>query len=405
MTSRFCKLVINNVASLMKVLSVRHKSHRRLGLPPQKARSLQQRLKDINIENPKIDFKVDIGLPRIIVSRSSTDHSKKLSQYSKLRNDSSLEKLARDVKLEVPIKEVEEVWNYESAPYHIKQTAEYYGIFQDLFGDAYFYPQIILDIAYLSEHFEIPVCRGNVIRPSQAKSKPSVQFNADPNSLWTLLLTCPDSHITVPNAEYVHWFVGNIPNGDIKKGDTIVDYLQPFPFRGSGYHRFIFVLYKQDDRIDFSNFKKEGPCLQLKDRTFRTHDFYRDHQDKITPAGLSFFQSCWDSTLTDFFHQTLKMEELTFEYDFPKFYHPDQKWFPIRKAFNLYMDRYRDPKKIAREFLLKKLKQRHPFEKQRPPLEFPNAVPFTTEKGVRPPSWLKLELRKERNRFGRINDF
>lgn len=34
-------------------------------------------------------------------------------------------------------------------------------------------------------------------------------------------------------------------------------------------------------------------------------NFYRQFQDWITPAGLAFFQSDWDSSLTDFFHKTL----------------------------------------------------------------------------------------------------
>lgn len=41
----------------------------------------------------------------------------------------------------------------------------------------------------------------------------------------------------------------------------------------------------------------------LKQRTFRTLDFYRKHQDVITPAGLAFHQSQWDQSVTDTFHQ------------------------------------------------------------------------------------------------------
>lgn len=52
-------------------------------------------------------------------------------------------------------------------------------------------------------------------------------------------------------------FRGNIPNGDVSKGEVIVPYLQPFPPKGTGYHRHIFVLYKQDKKIDFSNYRVE----------------------------------------------------------------------------------------------------------------------------------------------------
>lgn len=55
------------------------------------------------------------------------------------------------------------------------------------------------------------------------------------------------------------YFRGNIPGSDVKKGEVIFDYLQPFPPHGTGYHRYVFVLYKQDKRIDYSKLKKPSP--------------------------------------------------------------------------------------------------------------------------------------------------
>lgn len=54
-------------------------------------------------------------------------------------------------------------------------------------------------------------------------------------------------------------FRGNIPGGDVTKGETLWDYMQPFPVRGIGYQRFIFVLYKQNKLINYSSIKKELP--------------------------------------------------------------------------------------------------------------------------------------------------
>lgn len=48
---------------------------------------------------------------------------------------------------------------------------------------------------------------------------------------------------------------GNIPNDDVSKGETIVPYLQPFPPKGTGFHRHVFVLYKQNKKIDFKDYK------------------------------------------------------------------------------------------------------------------------------------------------------
>ena len=52
---------------------------------------------------------------------------------------------------------------------------------------------------------------------------------------------------------------GNIPGNDICQGEAVWSYLQPFPPRGTGYHRLVFILYKQDKRMDYTQLKKEGP--------------------------------------------------------------------------------------------------------------------------------------------------
>lgn len=55
------------------------------------------------------------------------------------------------------------------------------------------------------------------------------------------------------------YYSANIPGNKIEKGETIVEYLQPFPPKGTGYHRHIFILYKQEKKIDVSAFKRDGP--------------------------------------------------------------------------------------------------------------------------------------------------
>lgn len=66
---------------------------------------------------------------------------------------------------------------------------------------------------------------------------------------------------TPPNVYCVYYlfklifsFSSNIPNGNVSKGDVIVPYLQPFPSKGTGYQRFIFILYKQEKKLDFGSY-------------------------------------------------------------------------------------------------------------------------------------------------------
>lgn len=72
-------------------------------------------------------------------------------------------------------------------------------------------------------------------------------------------------------------------------------------------------------------------------RDFSTYEFYRDRQDFITPSSLLFFQTDWDYSVSNVFHNIFDMPEPRFEYDFPKSYERPPAWFPIKKAFNTYV--------------------------------------------------------------------
>ncbi|XP_041078241.1 39S ribosomal protein L38, mitochondrial-like isoform X2 [Polyodon spathula] len=242
----------------------------------------------------------------------------------------------------IPLDEVKAEWERTSGPYDIQKVAEHYGVYQDLFHGATFVPRIVLRVQYsLDEEHSLPVHRGNVVTPFEATSQPEVTFEAEESSLWTLLLTNPDGHLRDNDAEYVHWIVGNIPGNAVQSGEQICHYLPPFPAKGTGYHRFIFILFKQERPIDFTEDCLPSPCHSLESRTFQTFDFYRKHQDHMTPAGLAFFQSQWDNSVTHTFHQLLNMKEPVFEYDRPPVYHPPQKKYPHGEPVR-YLDRYRD---------------------------------------------------------------
>ncbi|XP_013856475.1 39S ribosomal protein L38, mitochondrial [Austrofundulus limnaeus] len=115
------------------------------------------------------------------------------------------------------------------------------------------------------------------------------------------------------------------------------------PAKGTGFQRYVYVLFKQDNYIDFQEEVRESPCHSLQERTFKTVDFYRKHQEVMTPAGLAFFQSQWDPSVTDTFHNTFHMKEPVFQYIRPPVYHPPQVKYPHKQPLR-YLDRYRDGK-------------------------------------------------------------
>lgn len=350
-------------------------------------------------EDPELSKCIDIGLPPSKMSDKTKQDQ--INFLKTVRQNMSMEKESRNKTLKIDLEETYEEWEETVAHKHLKSIADHYGIFKDLYGDAYFYPKVILKALFSSGDVLHPVYYGNIIRPEDAKVKPQIKYSCEKDTLWTLTMVNLDGHFTENDKEYIHWFVGNIPEANIEKGETIFNYLQPFPPKGTGYHRFALVLYKQEKKIDYSKLKLNVSDFDLQARTFSTLEFYRELQDYITPAGLAFFQSHWEPSLKEFYHNKLQMKEPRFEYDFDPPYIRPQKWFPLRQPFNLYMDKYRDPKQINKEFLQRKLQKVHPFKDPPTPIPFPNAEPWS-----KPyiPSWLKLEITKSRLKWGRIND-
>ncbi|XP_065708676.1 large ribosomal subunit protein mL38-like [Patagioenas fasciata] len=293
--------------------------------------------------SPKPEPKTDISLPHEKLLRAKEIKARK-KILRENRQNAEMERAARLRTALIPLDKVRAEWEKSSGPFHKQRVAEHCGVFRDLFRGATFTPWVTLRVEYSQEDEHVmPVYYGNMVTPSEASSPPAVSYEADKGTLWTLLLTNPDGHLRDTHSEYLHWLVTNIPGNDIQAGKEICHYLPPFPAMGTGYHRFIFLLFKQDHRIDFSEDVRPTPCHSLKMRTFSTFDFYRKHEDAMTPAGLAFFQCQWDSSVTCVFHQLLNMREPVFEFVRPPVYHPPQVKFPRHQPLR-YLDRYRDTK-------------------------------------------------------------
>ncbi|KAJ1524752.1 hypothetical protein ONE63_009631 [Megalurothrips usitatus] len=389
-------------------LLVSRNAIRMLGAPPEEGRSLQRKMKEYKKIDEELIRRVDIGLPSPR-GKDRTLASERAKILAKVKKDPEMERLARLKKLDVPLDKIEVEWEESGlASLHIKQIADHYGIFDHLFGYAYFYPRIMLDVEFAQEGDKaVPVYRGNIVKPREAQKPPQVSFKAEKDTLWTLVLTNPDGHLIEENAEYVHWFIGNIPGNDVSKGEVIFDYLPPFPPAGTGYQRLVFILYKQEGKVDYSSLKKPLPCIDLTQRTFKTLDFYQPRQDFLTPAGLAFCQTDYDYSVKSTFHNVLKIKEPKYEYDFPEHYIAPQKWFPNKVAFNVYLDRYRDPCEINKEYIVDRLKTYDPFQKEKKKLKFPAAQKLLwrdLELKGKMPTWLQRKKIFDSMGWGRIND-
>lgn len=80
---------------------------------------------------------------------------------------------------------------------------------------------------------------------------PTVLWESDKGALYTLLMTDPDapSRQTPTFGEVRHWLVVNIPENKIEEGDTLFEYIGAGAPEGTGLHRYIFLVYKQSEKI------------------------------------------------------------------------------------------------------------------------------------------------------------
>jgi len=343
------------------------------GPPPGVDLSLQERLDKLF---PDDGPKVDIGFKREMAEKEKEGRSRVTEWRRKVRADKELEKKARDGTLQVDLDVVRNQWVESGEVFdQIYQAADLYGIFEDLFQYAHFWPCLMLQVEWLQEDGEtlVPVHRGNLVKPGECKSAPEVTWNSSDKSLWTLAMVGPDSHLQ-GEGEVLHWLVANIPGNKVDEGQTLAPYLQPHPPYGTGYHRFVFLLFKQEGKIEMDSELRSDP-FNLKDRTFSTLDFYSTYQDHMTPAGLSFCQADYEESLRNFFHHTLNMKEPRYEYEFADDYvKPWRNFFPDQEevGFDEFLNRHRDPKDIEKEVLEKKLAQTDPFKGDRDAdLQFP----------------------------------
>ncbi|KAK3707405.1 hypothetical protein RRG08_034462 [Elysia crispata] len=331
---------------------------------------------------------INIGFDR---SHERKQNEKK-AHDGKSRRDKKklLEAAARHRKLQIDMVKMKEEWNRESMPEHVCQIAEHYGIFYDMFDGAYFHPVAPLDVAFGDNEKKCtPALYGNSIPAAETSKVPSIFYNSSEDSLWTLVMSSPDGNLEDNNKELLHWAVGNIPGSAVDKGEQLCQYLQPFPPRGAGFLRYVFILFKQECKLEY---KKSIGGGSLRDRSFSMYQFYKTYQTKMTPAGLAFFQCEWDTSVTSVFHNELEIKEPLFEFIQPPEYLPAQMQFPHKEPFNLYLDMYRDVKDLQEEVLKLKLSGVDPSKPPASKLKYPNcdALPRNA------PSWLREKIQHQR---------
>ncbi|XP_052208959.1 protein CENTRORADIALIS [Diospyros lotus] len=131
------------------------------------------------------------------------------------------------------------------------------------------------------------VFNGHELFPSSVTLKPRVEVHGgDMRSFFTLIMTDPD----VPNPsdpylrEHLHWMVTDIPGTtDSSFGTEVVNYETPRP--NIGIHRFVFVLFKQNRRLQAA---VNSSVLEASRDGFSTRKFAQDNELGLPVAAVFF---------------------------------------------------------------------------------------------------------------------
>lgn len=140
----------------------------------------------------------------------------------------------------------------------------------------------------------IEVNLGNEITPFDVKDEPKVQWNADSDSYYTIAMVDPDapSRTDPKFREVLHWLVGNIKGSDIAGANHIAVYFGSGPPKGTGLHRYVFMLYKQPEKLTFD--EPKSPKNSRANRfNFNLRNFVQKYKLGEPLAG-NFFQAQWD---------------------------------------------------------------------------------------------------------------
>ncbi|XP_058467300.1 protein D2-like [Malaya genurostris] len=161
-------------------------------------------------------------------------------------------------------------------------------------------PSALLHISYPDEQ---KVNLGNILMPKQVKDIPEVQWTVEPNTYYTLCMTDPDapSRNAPKFREWHHWLVGNIPGTDLERGDVLSEYIGAAPPKKTGLHRYVFLVYQQSGKLNFSEPRLSNRSSQGRGK-FSIQKFSEKYQLGVPVAG-NFFQAQFDEYVPKLYRQ------------------------------------------------------------------------------------------------------
>ncbi|KAI6179777.1 hypothetical protein M3Y98_00647100 [Aphelenchoides besseyi] len=146
-------------------------------------------------------------------------------------------------------------------------------------------PSVLLSVKYPENELEVQLA--NELQVSEVKSQPIVKWETEPNALYTLVKVDPDA-LSRENPIYrswLHWLVVNVPGNQLTNGKVIASYKGAGPPPKTGLHRYVFLVFKQSDRIEDYDVK-DGDR-----KKFNLRQFINKNELESKPIAGAFYQA------------------------------------------------------------------------------------------------------------------
>lgn len=148
------------------------------------------------------------------------------------------------------------------------------------------------------------VTPGSILRPTDVKNEPILSWDADLKSFHTLCMIDPDFPCkgNPQHREFVHWLIVNIPGCRTSAGMFKIAYVGAAPPKGTGMHRYVFLVYKQPKQIDFAQMLPIDRKTVKGRLGFSIRNFANEHKFGDLIAG-NYFLAQWDDYVSILFNE------------------------------------------------------------------------------------------------------
>ncbi|KAK2148225.1 hypothetical protein LSH36_508g00002 [Paralvinella palmiformis] len=157
----------------------------------------------------------------------------------------------------------------------------------------------------LTVKYGIDEIKPGVVRtPTQVKNQPIVEWEAESGAFYSLIMNDPDapSRKNPKFGEWHHWLVTNIPGNSVSSGDVMSEYVGAGPPNGTGLHRYVFLLFKQQGKQDFPGLNKITNHSSNGRPKWKVREFVNKY-NLGSPIAGNFFQAEYDSYCEELYKQ------------------------------------------------------------------------------------------------------